>query len=148
MKLQEDLLIAQAMSALENRLRKPGRMLKEPDEVKKLLALQLAEKQHEEFIVIFLTHRHNIIEIECVSTGSLSEARVHAREIVKRALFHNAAAVILGHNHPSGVPEPSQSDERITQQLKEALGLIDVRVLDHIIIGGMKAVSFVQRGLL
>jgi DNA repair protein RadC len=94
-----------------------------------------------------MDNRHRMIAFEELFNGTIDGASVHPREVVKRCLHHNAAAVIFAHNHPSGVPEPSQSDERITQKLKEALHLIDVRVLDHFVVGDA-VVSFAERGLL
>ena len=98
---------------------------------------------------MFLDNRHRVIAFEELFTGTIDGTSVHPREVVRTALFHNAAAVILAHNHPSGVAEPSQADEQITRRLKDALALVDVRTLDHIIIGdGDSSVSFAERGLL
>ena len=99
------------------------------------------------FSCVFLDNRHRVIEYEELFHGTIDGASVYPREVVRQAIHHNAAAVILAHNHPSGVAEPSQADERITQRLKEALALVDVRVLDHFVIGD-QVVSFVERGLL
>lgn len=109
---------------------------------------QLAFREAEAFGVAFLDNRHRLLAFEILFTGTIDGASVHPREIVKRALEWNAAAVIFAHNHPSGVAEPSQADELITRRLRDALGVIDVRVLDHIIIGVEKEVSFAERGLL
>jgi len=96
--------------------------------------------------VLFLDNRHRVISLDEMFNGTINGASVHPREIVKRALSHNAAAVILAHNHPSGVAEPSEADQHLTRKLSEALGLIDVRVLDHFVIGDGEAVSFAERG--
>ena len=100
------------------------------------------------FACLFLDTRHRIITYEELFRGTIDGASVHPREVVRRALQHNAAAVIFAHNHPSGVAEPSQADQRLTRRLSEALGLIDVRVLDHLVIGDHAAVSFAQRGMI
>lgn len=103
---------------------------------------------HEVFGCLFLDNRHRVIAFEELFRGTLDGASVHPREVVKRALAHNAAALILAHNHPSGVSEPSRADEQITLRLKEALALVDIRVLDHFIIGDGHAVSLAERGML
>ncbi len=115
--------------------------------VKDYLKSKLRDYQHEVFACLFLDNRHRIIKYEEMFTGTIDGASVYPREVVKRALSHNAAALILAHNHPSGVAEPSDSDKRITQRLKDALALIDVRILDHFVIGD-EVVSFAERGLL
>lgn len=122
--------------------------LTSPELTRQYLAHRLRGLQHEVFAVMFLDNKHRLIKFEEMFRGTLSGASVYPREVVKAALRHNAAAVIFSHNHPSGVAEPSQDDERITQRLKRALELIDVRVLDHIIIGDGCEVSFAERGLL
>lgn len=119
-----------------------------PDLVKNYLKMQLAEKEREVFACLFLDNRHRLIEYKELFYGTLDGASVHPREVVKAALKCNAAALILSHNHPSGVPEPSKADEAITARLKQALDLIDIRILDHIIIGGLESVSFAERGLI
>ena len=111
------------------------------------MSSQLRDSPHEIFAVLFLDQRHRVIKFEEMFQGTIDGANVYPREVVKKALHHNAAAVILAHNHPSGVAEPSQSDERITQRLKDALALVDIRVLDHFVIGD-DIVSFAERGLL
>jgi len=124
-----------------------GDSLTSPQETRQFLSSQLRDYKHEVFAVLFLDQRHRVIEFEEMFRGTIDGASVYPREIVKKALEHNAAAVIFAHNHPSGVAEPSQSDERITQRLKEALGLVDIRVLDHFVVGD-DVVSFAERGLL
>jgi DNA repair protein RadC len=100
------------------------------------------------FTCLFLDNRHRVIECEELFRGTIDGASVHPREVVKRALQLNAAALILAHNHPSGVAEPSQADQQLTRRLREALGLVDIRVLDHLVVGDGEAVSFAERGLL
>jgi DNA repair protein RadC len=100
------------------------------------------------FACLFLDQRHRVIAFEELFRGSIDGASVHPREVVRRCLAHNAAAVIVAHNHPSGVAEPSQSDHRITERLRDALGLVDIRLLDHIIVGDADCVSFSERGWL
>ncbi|VAW60566.1 UPF0758 family protein [hydrothermal vent metagenome] len=118
-----------------------------PQETRQFLNSKLRDYQHEVFAVLFMDQRHRMIAFEEMFRGTIDGATVYPREVVKKALECNAAAVIFAHNHPSGVAEPSQSDERITQRLKNALALVDVRVLDHFIIGD-EVVSFAERGLL
>lgn len=141
-------IVAQALSILAGRLREPGEALTSPESVKSYLAMQIAEKEHEVFGCLFLDNQHRVIACENIFRGTIDGASVHPREVVKESLQRNAAAVILYHNHPSGFPEPSEADKRITQRLIEALKLIDVRVLDHIVIGGLDSVSFAERGLI
>ncbi len=112
------------------------------------LRARLASFPFEVFACLFLDNRHRVLAYEELFRGSIDGASVHPREVVRRALQHNAAALILAHNHPSGVAEPSQADEQITRRLREALGLIDVRVLDHVVVGDGACVSFAERGLL
>jgi DNA repair protein RadC len=100
------------------------------------------------FACLFLDNHHRVIDYEELFRGTIDGASVHPREVVRRALHHNAAAVIFAHNHPSGVSEPSQADARLTRQLREALGLVDVRVLDHIIVGEGEPRSLAEMGLL
>lgn len=109
---------------------------------------QLGFREAEAFAVCFLDNRHRVIALETMFRGTIDGASVHPREVVKRALELNAAAVILGHNHPSGIVEPSQADELITRRLKEALAMVDIRTLDHVIVGGDSYASFAERGLL
>jgi DNA repair protein RadC len=113
-----------------------------------LVQLRLAPRDHEVFTILFLDSRHRLIDCREIFRGTIDGASVHPREVVKEALARNAAAVILSHNHPSGVAEPSQADELITQRLREALALIDVRVLDHLIVAGSDVVSLAERGAL
>ena len=116
--------------------------------VKDFLALHLAALEQEVFAVMFLDGQHRLLEFEVMFQGSLTQTSVYPREVVRKALAHNAGAVILAHNHPSGVAEPSRADEFLTQTLKSALQLVDVRVLDHLVVGHGQVVSFAERGLL
>jgi DNA repair protein RadC len=119
-----------------------------PDAVKHYLQLQLAHKNHEVFAVLFLDHHNRMQAMEELFRGTLSQTSVYPREVVLRALHHQAAAVVLSHNHPSGSVQPSRADEHLTQTLKAALALVDVRVLDHIIVGQGQALSMAEQGLL
>ncbi len=148
MKIKEDLIIEQALQILEQRLQNKGACFNEPDNVRSFLTLKLATEEREHFGMILLDNRYRMISFEIPFHGTVDSASVYPRELVKLCLQHNASAVILSHNHPSGVPDPSQSDERITKRIIDALALIDVRVLDHFIIGGVKTVSFAELGLL
>jgi len=125
-----------------------GDALSSPDSTRDYLKCRLYNYPYEVFACLFLDNRHRVIEYEELFRGTIDGASVHPREVVRRALHHNAAAVILAHNHPSGVAEPSRSDTQITQRLKDALTLVDVRVLDHFIIGDGAPRSFVEMGLL
>ncbi len=122
--------------------------LSSPQQVSDYLIQQLRDRQREIFVVIYLDNRHRIIEYEELFTGTLNGASVHPREVVKNVLFHNAAAVIIAHNHPSGIAEPSQSDMLITKKIQDALKLIDVTLLDHLIIGDGNYVSLSDRGMI
>ena len=119
-----------------------------PDRVKEYLGLQLAGRPQEVFAVLFLDAQHRLLRLEEMFHGTLTQTSVYPREVLRRALTLNAGAVVLAHNHPSGVAEPSRADEYLTQTLKTALQMIDVRVLDHIIVGQGQVVSMAERGLL
>lgn len=125
-----------------------GAALSSPAAVRDYLRLKLQALPHEVFVALFLDAQNRVIEIEELFRGTLTQTSVYPREVVKRALARNAGAVIFAHNHPSGVAEPSHADETLTQALKQALALIDVRVLDHFIVAGAGVVSFAERGLL
>jgi DNA repair protein RadC len=131
---------------LEDMRREP--VLTNPRAVRDYLRLHYAGQEREVFGVMFLDNRHRLIAVEEMFLGTVDGASVHPREVVKRALKLNAAAVILAHNHPSGVAEPSQADELITARLRDALSLVDIRVLDHLVVGGTTVTSFVERGLI
>ena len=144
-----DDLVAEALRILDQRLRtQDDVMVTNPADTRNYLSLRLAEREAEVFCVMFLTNRHRVIAFEEMFQGTIDGASVHPREVVKAALRLNAAAVILAHNHPSGVAEPSRSDEAITRRLTDALALVDVRVLDHLIVGGSEITSLAERGLL
>ena len=119
-----------------------------PGSVKDFLQAQLSHRHREIFMTLFLDTRHRLIAHEELFSGTIDGASVYPREVVKRALHHNASAVIFAHNHPSGVADPSRDDCRITEQLKKALGLIDVRVLDHIVVGIGGTLSMAEQGLI
>ena len=123
-------------------------VLSSPQQVKDFLRLQLAHEEHEVFAVMFLDVQNQLLQYEPMFRGTLSQTSVYPREVVKRALALQASAVILAHNHPSGIAEPSRADEFLTQSLKQALALIDVRVIDHLVVGSDHALSFAERGLL
>jgi DNA repair protein RadC len=125
-----------------------GSAMTEPHSTRKFLLAQLRDRPYEVFCCLFLDSRHRLIAFEELFRGTINGANVHPREVVRQTLFHNAAALILAHNHPSGVLEPSQPDEFITTRLKEALALVDVRVLDHVIVGDGECFSFAEHGLL
>lgn len=112
------------------------------------LRARLGKYEHEVFACLYLDNQHRVVNLEELFSGTIDGAAVYPREVVKRCLYNNAAAVIFAHNHPSGIAEPSQADVAITQRLKIALNTIDVRVLDHIIVGSKDVVSFAERGLL
>ncbi len=125
-----------------------GEPIRAPTDTRRYLQAELSGLRNEVFGVLFLDTRHRVLGYETLFQGSIDGASVHPRVVVQRALAHNAAAVILAHNHPSGVAEPSTADEAITRTLRQALGLIDVRVLDHIIIAGPRTASLAELGLL
>ncbi|MEE8321435.1 MAG: DNA repair protein RadC [Gammaproteobacteria bacterium] len=125
-----------------------GDVLSNPVQTRDYLTARLRSQTHEVFACLFLDNRHRIISFDELFNGTIDGAHVHPREVVRRALTHNAAAVILAHNHPSGVAEPSRADQALTRRLQDALALVDIRVLDHIIIGEGETTSFAERGLL
>ncbi|HTB65322.1 MAG TPA: DNA repair protein RadC [Steroidobacteraceae bacterium] len=127
---------------------KAGPALDCPDAARGFLLAQLRDRPYEVFCCLHLDTRHRLIAFEELFRGTIDGASVHPREVVKSALARNAAAVILAHNHPSGVAEPSHADELITQRLRDALALVDVRVLDHVIVGDGRCMSFAERGLI
>ena len=145
---RDDRIIADAMAILVSRLAEPGKAITSTETVKDYLKLHFAEKQREEFIALWLDTPYRVIAIETLATGTIDGASVYPREVAKSALAWNAAAVIFAHNHPSGVAEPSKADNSLTQQLTKALGLLGIKVLDHIVIGGVNSVSLAERGLM
>jgi DNA repair protein RadC len=124
------------------------KVLDSPDTTRRYLASRLRHYPHEVFACLFLDNRHRVIVFEELFRGTIDGASVHPREVVRRALQHNAAALILAHNHPSGIAEPSRADVQLTRRLTEALALVDIRVLDHLVIGDGEGVSLAERGLL
>ena len=147
--LNDDAIIKSALSILEKRItyKTDETALSSPQASKDFVKLQLARYEHEVFACLWMDNRNRVINFNKLFRGTIDGASVYPREVVKAALKHNAAAVIFAHNHPSGVAEPSHADEQITKRLKEALALIDVRVLDHLVVGE-EVVSFAERGLL
>ncbi|ADJ27304.1 RadC family protein [Nitrosococcus watsonii] len=127
---------------------KRGDVLTDPQTTQRYLMARLRAYPFEVFSCLFLDNQHRVLAFEELFRGTIDGASVHPREVLKRALAHNAAAAILAHNHPSGIAEPSRADECITQRLKEALALVDIRVLDHIIVGDGETFSFAERGLI
>lgn len=123
-------------------------VLSSPEQVRNYLCLRMGQLPQEIFVALFLDAQNRLLESETLFTGTLTQTSVYPREVLKRALHHNAAAVILAHNHPSGLTEPSRADEVLTRKLKEALDMVDVRVLDHFVVAGNSALSFAERGLL
>ena len=142
-----DQILEAARQAIERKMQR-GDSFTSPAAVKEYLRAKLAGFEHEVFSVLFLDTQHRLIEYAEMFRGTIDSAEVHPREVVKAALRHNAAAVVISHNHPSGNPEPSGADKALTRQLKDALALVDVRTLDHIIVAGSTTTSFAERGLL
>lgn len=125
-----------------------GAALTSPENTRDFLTTQLRSYQHEVFACLFLDNQHRIIEFEELFTGTIDGVSIYPREVVKKALSHGAAAVIFAHNNPSGITNPSQADKQITEKLKQALALLDIRVLDHFVIGEGQAYSFAEHGLI
>ena len=140
-------VLQQARRVLSQRVRR-GATMSSPEAVKDYLRVQLGVLEHEVFCVIFLDAQHRIVARKEMFRGTVTQTSVYPREVVKEALAVNAAAVILAHNHPSGVAEPSRADEFLTQSLRQALALVDVRVLDHLVVAGADVTSFVELGLM
>ena len=132
---------------LSETLERSGTMTS-PDLVRDYLSSQLRHRQQEVFAALFLDSQHRLLAFEELFQGTIDGASVYPREVVKKALKYNAAALILAHNHPSGIAEPSQADRRITRRLQDALELVDIRVLDHMVVGDGEVFSFAERGLL
>ncbi len=141
-------LVAKAIRCLEAVYLTKGDCLTSPQATRDYLKLRLYSLAYEVFVCLFLDNRHRVIRYEELFKGTIDGASVHPREVVRRVIGTRAAAVIFAHNHPSGIAEPSQADLRITQRLKDALALIDVRVLDHLIVGEGDTTSLAERGLL
>lgn len=142
-----DEILDAARRELDRRIRKEADVMDTPDVTKEFLRVRLAPQPYEVFAVLWLDNRHRVITFEEMFRGTIDGASVHPREVVRAAMTFNAAACIFAHNHPSGIAEPSQADLNITKRLKTALDYIDVRVLDHVIVGETSC-SFAERGLL
>ncbi|AYH20404.1 hypothetical protein C5E22_19050 [Pectobacterium parmentieri] len=140
--------IKRALSLLDQHLREPGLAFTSTQAACDWLRLKMGPLEREEFVVLYLNNQNQLLAHETLFTGTLSHTEVHPREVVKRALYFNAAAVIFAHNHPSGEVAPSQADKAITQRLVQALMLVEVRVPDHLIVGGRQIFSFAEHGLL
>jgi DNA repair protein RadC len=140
-------IIRAARSCLARRVVK-GAVLQSPGATRDFILVELSERSHESFCVLYLDNRHRVISWQEIFRGTIDGASVHPREVVKEALSRCAAACILVHNHPSGVAEPSQADELITHRLRDAMALVDIRILDHLIVAGTTVLSFAERGLI
>ena len=145
--MTHDQIISRALRILDARLR-DAPILSAPGTVRDFLRLKLQEREHEVFVCVFLDAQHRVLAVEELFRGTLTQTSVYPREVVKTALRHNAAALIFAPTHPSGLAEPSRADELLTQALKQALALVDVKVLDHFVVGSGGALSFAERGLL
>lgn len=140
--------IKRALVLLEQHLREPGVAFTSTQATRDWLRLKMGTLEREEFVVLYLNNQNQLLAHETLFTGTISHIEVHPREVVKRALYFNAAAVILAHNHPSGETTPSQADKALTQRLTQVLQLVDIRVPDHLIVGGRQIYSFAEHGLL
>lgn len=140
--------VREALTLLKGQLREPGASFTSSHAVRDWLRLQLASLEREEFTALFLDNQHRLIAHETLFTGTINHTQVHPREVVKAGLKHNCAAVIVAHSHPSGEAEPSQADRKITERLRAALELVEIRLLDHLVVGGMEIISFSERGWL
>jgi DNA repair protein RadC len=145
--MTHDQIIKRALRILDERMRQ-GVALNSPTAVRDYLRLALSGKEHEVFMCVFLDAQNRVLAVDELFRGTLTQTSVYPREIVKESLRHNAAALIFAHNHPSGIAEPSRADEMLTVALKQALALVDIKVLDHFVIGNASAMSFAERGLL
>ncbi len=145
---EDDKTVSAAINILSRRLKRPGACLNDPDTIKQYLMMRYVGMDYEVFSVLFLDAGNRLIAHEDMFRGTLTQTSVYPREVVIAALKHNAAAVLFCHNHPSGDAQPSRSDELLTQTLKAALCLVDVRVHDHFIVGSMETLSMAQRGLM
>ena len=143
----DDDVLLFASNILLGRIKATKFSITSPQDTKRFLVNKLCEQDREVFSVILLDNRHQVIDYVELFYGTIDGASVYPREVVKLALEHNAAALILAHNHPSGIPEPSTADEHITQRLIKSCALVDVRILDHVIVGGVDTVSLSERGL-
>lgn len=146
--LSDDAILKRAAAILEARCVREGDVLSNPTDARRAVQLRTATLEHETFGLVYLDNKHRVLGFEDLFRGTIDGCTVHTREVAKAALRMNAAAVLIYHNHPSTDPSPSRADELLTQRLKEVLGLLDIRVLDHLVIGGTEVVSFAERGLL
>ena len=146
--MSDEEIIKQAIKILESRLREPEAYFRSSKDTNTFLKLHFNGLEHESFRIMFLDNQHGMIAIEEISRGTIDGAAIYPREVVKATLAFNAAAVIFAHNHPSGCTQPSQADIAITRRLQSALSTIDVRTLDHIIIGGSHTYSFAENHLI
>ncbi len=140
--------VRRALRILEVEIRETSAALLSPNAVRDYLRLRIGAHEHEVFFAVWLDAQHRAIELQELFRGTLTQTAVYPREVVKAALRCNAAAVIFAHNHPSGVAEPSNADELLTRQLKEALAVVEIKVLDHFIVAGRAVLSFAERGLI
>lgn len=140
--------VKRALTLLDRHLRETGVAFTSTQAARDWLKLKMAGLEREEFIVLYLNQQNQLIAHETLFTGTINSTEIHPREVVKRALYFNAATVIIAHNHPSGDPTPSQADKTITLRLMQALALVDIHLLDHLIVGGIEIVSFAERGWL
>jgi DNA repair protein RadC len=145
--MTDEQLIQRALDLLAGRLH-TGDVLASPAVVRDYLRLHLGGREHEVFVVILLDSQNRVLDMLDLFRGTLTQTSVYPREVVKAALTANAGGVIFAHNHPSGLAEPSRADELLTQTLKQALALVDVKVLDHIVVGASSSISFAERGLI
>lgn len=141
-------VIKRALKILESRMTYESNTFSSPDDTKNYLRLKLGTKEREIFSVLYLSNRHQLISYEELFLGTIDGTSIHVREIVKLGLSLNAAAIVCAHNHPSGICEPSRADELITQRIKDACELVDIRLLDHLIVSAVDSVSLAERGLI
>ncbi|OVZ81729.1 RadC family protein [Yersinia intermedia] len=144
----EQRTIRRALNLLAKQLREPGVAFTSTHVTRDWLRLHLAGLEREVFIVLWLDNQNRLLAQETLFTGTINSTTVHPRELLKSAMKHNAASAVLAHNHPSQLAEPSQADRQITDRIKTALELVDVRVVDHLVVGGLDIVSFAERGWL
>lgn len=142
----EDAIITEAKAILDRRLFTRGRGLHSPNDVRDYLKLKLASEPNEVFAVIFVDTKHHVIAFEILQYGTIDTASISPRHVAQRCLKYNAAAVIVAHNHPSGDPEPSSNDYRLTERLRDALGLLEIRMLDHLIVSKGQGCSLAETG--
>ncbi len=145
---REEALLGAALGILERRFRRAGAALDSPRQSAEYFRMKLAHLSREVFAVAYLDHHYRVLATEIPFAGTLSQCVVHPREVIRQGLGYNAAAILCAHNHPSGLAEASQADRQLTQKLKEALALVDIRLLDHFVIGGTQWVSFADQGWL